>query len=162
MNIENITMNPFTKIGQEWGLVSAGSADCCNTMTVSWGGVGVIWGKNVVFIFIRESRHTKKFIDEGETFSLAFLDESYRKALQYCGSASGRDENKWEKSGLTPVTSNGIVYPKEANQVFLCRKMAAVPMEESSFIDIELAGKFYADHDMHTMYVGEILDVLGE
>ena len=42
-------------------------------MTVSWGGTGVLWGKNVVFIFIRESRYTKDFIDNGEFFSLFSL-----------------------------------------------------------------------------------------
>ena len=38
--------------------------------------------------------------------------------------------------------------------------MAAVPITEDSFIDSEINGKWYSDHDMHTMYVGEILDVL--
>jgi hypothetical protein len=57
--------NPFTKIGKEWALVSAGDKTRCNTMTVSWGGVGVLWGKNVVFIFIRDSRRTffEKILD---------------------------------------------------------------------------------------------------
>ena len=49
-----LEMNPFTKIGKEWALVSAGNKNKCNTMTVSWGGVGVLWGKNVVYIFIRD------------------------------------------------------------------------------------------------------------
>ena len=51
--IDKMEFNPFTKIGKEWALVSAGDKTRCNTMTVSWGGVGVLWGKNVVFIFIR-------------------------------------------------------------------------------------------------------------
>lgn len=41
-------------------------------MTVSWGGVGVLWGKNVVFIFIRDSRYTKEFLDNGDLFSFVF------------------------------------------------------------------------------------------
>lgn len=53
-------------------------------MTVSWGGVGVLWGKNVVFIFIRDSRYTKEFLDNGDLFSLSFLNEDYRDALNYC------------------------------------------------------------------------------
>lgn len=48
--IDKMEFNPFTKIGKEWALVSAGDKTRCNTMTVSWGGVGVLWGKNVVFI----------------------------------------------------------------------------------------------------------------
>ena len=67
-------------------------------MTVSWGGLGVIWGKNVTYIFVRESRYTKEFIDNGEFFSLSFLDKEYKEDLAYCGSTSGRDEDKWAKS----------------------------------------------------------------
>lgn len=160
MHIEEMNFNPFTKIGKEWALVSAGSLDNCNTMTVSWGGVGVLWGKNVVYIFIRESRHTKGFIDNGETFSMAFFDESKREALSYCGSKSGRDFDKWKETGLTKAEKDGVVYPKEAKEVFLCRKMAAVDIPAESFVDAEIESKWYADHDMHVMYVGEILEVL--
>ena len=90
--IDKMEFNPFTKIGKEWALVSAGDKTRCNTMTVSWGGVGVLWGKNVVFIFIRDSRYTKEFLDNGDLFSLSFLNEDYRDALNYCGSHSGRGE----------------------------------------------------------------------
>ncbi len=53
--------------------MTASDKEKSNTMTVSWGGTGVFWGKNVVFIFIRESRYTKDFIDNGEFLSLSFL-----------------------------------------------------------------------------------------
>lgn len=133
--IDMLDINPFTKLSKEWALVTAGDKEKSNTMTVSWGGTGVLWGKNVVFIFIRESRYTKDFIDNGEFFSLSFLSEKYRDALKYCGAHSGRGEDKWSKAGLTPATRHGIPYPDEANLVFLCRKMAAVPIEEASFTD---------------------------
>lgn len=157
--IDMLDINPFTKLSKEWALVTAGDKEKSNTMTVSWGGTGVLWGKNVVFIFIRESRYTKDFIDNGEFFSLSFLSEKYRDALKYCGAHSGRSEDKWSKAGLTPVTRHGIPYPDEANLVFLCRKMAAVPIEEASFTDKAIMHQWYGDHDMHTMYVGEIIEV---
>ena len=157
--IDMLDINPFTKLSKEWALVTAGDKEKSNTMTVSWGGTGVLWGKNVVFIFIRESRYTKDFIDNGEFFSLSFLSEKYRDALKYCGAHSGRGEDKWSKAGLTPATRHGIPYPDEANLVFLCRKMAAVPIEEASFTDKAIMHQWYGDHDMHTMYVGEIIEV---
>ena len=43
---EELQMNPFTKIGKEWMLITAGNEEKCNTMTASWGGVGIMWGKN--------------------------------------------------------------------------------------------------------------------
>lgn len=160
MNISELSFNPFTKIGKEWGLVTAGNEEHSNTMTVSWGGVGVLWGKNVTYIFIRESRYTKEFIDNGDTFSLAFLPEEYRKALQYCGSHSGRGTDKWTEAGLTPAYFDGCAYPAEAELVMICKKMAAIPVSEEGFLDPQIMPKWYPDHDMHTMYVGEIIHVL--
>lgn len=162
MDIKELKMNPFTEIGEDWALVSAGGREKANTMTVSWGGVGVLWGKNVVFAFIRESRYTKEFIDSGETFSLSFLSGEYRNALALCGSKSGRDIDKWKETGLTPVIDEGTVYPKEAKCAFLCRKIAAVPVEKESFLDKGIAPEWYGSGDFHTMYVGEIIKVIGK
>lgn len=158
--IEQLEMNPFTKLAKEWGLVTAGDENKCNTMTVGWGGVGVIWGKNVVYIFIRDSRYTIEFLDNGELFSLAFFEEKYRDALKYCGVHSGREGDKFAAASLTPAYKLGVPYPDEANLVLLCRKMAKVPMPESTFTDPSLKEAWYADGDMHTMYVGEIMQVL--
>ena len=158
--IELLEVNPFKKFGKEWALVTAGSKTKANTMTVSWGGVGVLWGKNVAYIFIRDSRYTKDLIDAGAFFSVSFLGEQYREALSYCGAHSGRDEDKFEKAGLTLTAAHSIPYPDEANLVLLCQKMAAVPVTEESFIAPELKEKWYADGDFHTMYVGEIIQVL--
>ena len=72
--IDLLEINPFLKIGKEWALVTAGDKKKANTMTVSWGGVGVLWGKNVAYIFIRDSRYTKEFIDKGDFFSVSFLE----------------------------------------------------------------------------------------
>ena len=159
--IDMLNMNPFTKIGKEWALISAGDKNKCNTMTVSWGGVGVLWGKNVVYIFIRDSRYTKEFIDNGEFFSMSFFDEKYRDALSYCGKESGRNvDDKFKSAGLTPAFRHNIPYPDEANLVLLCRKMAAVPITEDTFVDPQIMPKWYSDNDMHVMYVGEIIEAV--
>ena len=159
--IDMLNMNPFTKIGKEWALISAGDKNKCNTMTVSWGGVGVLWGKNVVYIFIRDSRYTKEFIDNGEFFSMSFFEEKYRDALSYCGKESGRNvDDKFKSAGLTPAFRHSIPYPDEANLVLLCRKTAAVPITEDTFIDPQIMPKWYSDNDMHVMYVGEIIEAV--
>ena len=44
VKIEDLTFNPFTKIGKEWMLITAGNEEKHNTMTASWGGVGIMWG----------------------------------------------------------------------------------------------------------------------
>ena len=160
MSIEKFDADLFEEIGTEWALVSAGDEGRSNTMTIGWGGVGNIWGKKAVFVFIRESRYTKEFMDKGETFSVAFMGDELRSVHKVCGSKSGRDCDKWNECNMTPVVKNGCVYPKEAKLALLCRKMAAVPMGADTFTDPEVYPKWYPDNDMHVMYVCEIVDVI--
>ena len=85
-------------------LITAGDRNGSNTMTASWGGVGIMWGKPVATAYIRPQRYTKEFVDDNEYFTLSFLPEEQRKALNICGSVSGRDvEDKWKKPGCIPA-----------------------------------------------------------
>ncbi|MBQ6263961.1 MAG: flavin reductase [Clostridia bacterium] len=161
MNLNEMRINPFKEIGSDWALVTAGTKNGANMMTVSWGAVGVMWGKNVVFVFVRGSRYTKEFLDSGDTFSLSFFDEKYKPALSLCGSKSGRDIDKWAASGLTPCEKDGAVYPEEAKRSFLCKKLAAVPVTKEHILDPSVAPEWYPSNDYHTMYVGEIIEVRG-
>lgn len=159
--VELLDFNPFSKIGKEWMLITAGNKEKANTMTASWGGVGVLWGKNVVYVFIRDTRYTKEFIDKEDTFSLTFLDESYRSALKYLGAVSGRDEDKIGGARMhLDYYQDQTPYIDEGNLVIVCRKMSATRMTEEQFIDPEIADQWYSDGNMHTMYIGEILEVL--
>jgi flavin reductase (DIM6/NTAB) family NADH-FMN oxidoreductase RutF len=159
--LDLLEFNPFNKIGKEWMLITAGDKEKANTMTASWGGVGVLWGKNVVYIFVRDTRYTKEFIDKEDTFSLTFLDESYRSALKYLGAVSGRDEDKICGARMNlDYYQDKTPYIDEGNLVIVCRKMSATRMTKEQFIDSEIAGKWYSDGNMHTMYVGEILEVM--
>lgn len=155
--------NPFTKIGNEWMLITSGDQEKANAMTASWGGLGVLWGKNVAFIFVRKNRYTKEFIDKGDTFSCTFFDKKYKNDLKYFGVVSGRQEDKFKTSGLNLNYKNGVPFVDEGNLVILCRKMAAVPVEEAHFLDPELKEKWYSgaeEGNLHTMYVGEITEIM--
>lgn len=160
ISIDMLEINPFEKIGKDWALVTAGTKDHANTMTVSWGGLGVMWGKNVAFIFIRDSRYTKEFIDNGDFFSITFFDEQYKKALGYCGSHSGRSEDKITNAGLNVASKHSIPYIDEGNLVLLCNKLSATKITEDSFLTPEIKEKWYQDGDMHTMYIAEIIEVM--
>ena len=109
---EELTMNPFTKIGKEWLLITAGNEEKCNTMTASWGAMGVMWGKNAVTVYIRPQRYTKEFVDREDTFTISVLGEEYRKALNYCGRVSGHISHPGADyvtvfSGAPPTDSHG-------------------------------------------------------
>ena len=142
---EELTMNPFTKIGKEWLLITAGNEEKCNTMTASWGAMGVMWGKNAVTVYIRPQRYTKEFVDREDTFTISVLGEEYRKALNYCGKVSGKNAD------------NKI---KEADMIMVCKKMYHDEIKPECFDAGENDGKWYPQKDYHTMYIAEILKVL--
>lgn len=152
--------NPFHMIGEEWMLITAEKEGKVNTMTASWGGFGVLWNKNVAYTVIRPQRYTKEFIDFADTFSLSFYDKSYRKTLGYLGTASGRDEDKIGKSGLTIVRENQIPYFVEAKTVLLCKKLFAQPFTPESFISNNIPKECYPEKDYHTLYISEITKVM--
>ncbi len=153
--------SPFRKIGKDWMLIAAEKEGRVNAMTASWGGMGVLWGKNVAFVFIRKSRFTKEFVDSSETFSLSFFDhEKNAEMLGYMGRVSGRDEDKVAKCGLTVNHAESTPYFDEAEKVILCRKMAVVPITADNYLDSAIDGKWYADKDYHDMYIAEITEIL--
>ena len=152
-----LTFNPFEKLSKQWALVSAGSLDKFNMMTVSWGAVGVIWGKPSATVYIRHSRYTKEFVDAGDTFVMTFLKDGHRDALNTLGSTSGRDMDKMQGSGLTPAAVDGGVTFEEAELVLVCRKRFVQDMPKENFVNQETLDKWYADQNYHTMYIGEIV-----
>ncbi len=108
-------------IGDEWMLVTAQKEGVVNTMTASWGGVGVLWGKNVATIYIRPQRYTKEFIDAGEMFTLSFFGGGYKKEMGHIGSVSGRDEDKIKTVGFHVETVEGQPAFAESSLVLVCK-----------------------------------------
>ena len=160
ISADKISENPFDLIGKDWALVTSGDKEKFNTMTISWGGVGIMWGKNVAFTFIRPQRYTYEFIENGDYYSMSFFDEDYRDALKFCGSKSGRDYDKVNETGLTTAfTENGVPYFEEAKLVLICKKMYAQNLNEESIIDSDSVSKWY-NNDYHKMYISEITNVL--
>ena len=157
---ESLTANPFTMIGKDWFLVTAMKDGVCNTMTASWGGLGILWNKKVAYVVIRPQRYTNEFVDQADTFSLSVLDKSYRKALNYLGTVSGKDEDKIKKSGLTTVIEDNTPFFEEAHTVFICKKLFAQNLSEASFTCKELISKNYPEKDFHILYIAEIEKVL--
>lgn len=158
--VEQLTDNPFRLIGKDWMLITAGTLESWNTMTASWGGLGILWNKPVAFAFIRPTRHTFGFAERNDRFTLSFFDETHRDALTLCGTKSGRDTDKAKETGLVPVAgSPGTVYFEQARLVLECRKLHAQDLDPDGFIDPAIHDT-YQDEDFHRMYVGEVFRCL--
>ncbi|MDA8098383.1 MAG: flavin reductase family protein [Nitrospiraceae bacterium] len=156
---EQLTDNPFTLIGKDWMLITAGTQEKFNTMTASWGGLGVLWERKVVFCFVRPTRYTYEFMERGDRFTLSFFGERHRKALQFCGSHSGRNTDKMQGAGLTPFDDNGFISFQEARLVLACRKVYFQDILPQQFLDPSIEN-MYPQKDYHRMYAGEIVRCL--
>ena len=148
-----------------WGLAMAGdSPEHCNAMTIGWGNVGVIWGKPATTVYIRESRFTKEFFDACDTFSVAFLPPALHDKHKVFGSMSGRDVNKTELTGLTPIMVENTPIYEESDIVLICRKAYANVLDAEHYIDQEARRRYYGhpatEGDEHTMYIGYIEKIL--
>ena len=154
--------NIFDLIGKDWMLITAGDPQNgkVNIMTASWGCMGILWNKPVGVCFIRPQRYTYGFAEATDTLTFSFFTEDYRKALQYCGSHSGRDVDKFQASGLSVAkTEDGVPYVAEARLVLVCRKLYADDLKEGCFLDPNLLSNYKAK-DYHRFYICEITDVL--
>jgi flavin reductase (DIM6/NTAB) family NADH-FMN oxidoreductase RutF len=160
-NWKALDENVIQMIGHEWMLVAAGNMDDgFNMMTASWGGMGWLWEKPVAFIFVRPQRYTFEFTERETFFTLTFYEAEYRNILAKMGSVSGRDFDKINNSGLTPViTENGSIGFGEARIVVECRKLYSTFLEEDEFHDSSVSDKMYPSKDFHKMYIGEIINV---
>lgn len=156
---KSLNLNPFAAIGDQWMLITAGTKERCNTMTASWGGLGVLWGAPMATAYIRPQRYTKQFVDENEYFTLSFFSENYRPQLNLCGTKSGRDMDKVKECGFTVAEgAGGAPYFEQAELVLVCRKRMAMPMDEAA-MPADVKDKWYKG-DYHTMYWGEIVEAL--
>ncbi|QIK60117.1 DUF4468 domain-containing protein [Dysgonomonas sp. HDW5A] len=142
-------------------LITSGSGENVNVMTASWGGLGVFWEKPVAFCFLGAQRYSITTMDKGDTYTISFYTEAYNDALQYCGSTSGRNEDKIKGSGLTPIiTPSGATAFAEAWMIFECKKMIAQPLSQEAIADKNSdAAKKWNGKELHKMYIGEILNV---
>ena len=157
---ESLDKSAFQLIGKDWMLVTAEKEGKVNTMTASWGGLGVMWGKNVAYVGIRPQRYTKEFVDASDTFSLTFFAPEFKKQLGYLGKVSGRDEDKITQSGLTVAHSNETPYFEEASLVLICKKLYKQAFTPDGFIAQELDEKWYPNKDYHDLYIVEVERVL--
>ena len=165
IRFSQLDINPYTAIGEDWMLVTAGNAERgYNTMTASWGHLGSIWGHHggsaTAVIYVRPQRYTKEFVDREQTFTLTFFDGAYRNALAYLGSHSGRDGDKVAHVGLTPVFEEDTTYFAEAKLVLFCRKLYQAPLKEECFIDSDVVEDCYPNRDFHDLYIASIEKVL--
>jgi len=156
---KKLNKNIFSMMDDDWMLITAGNKESFNTMTASWGTVGILWNKPVAICFIRPQRHTFSFMEKSDFYTLCFFTEKERHILEYCGNLSGRDTDKIRDTGLIPIfTENGAIYYEQARLVLECRKLYSARLEEDNFIVKKIISANYPKKDFHKFYIGEIIN----
>lgn len=166
MDLKNFNLAPFYAIDQEWALLTAGEKERFNTMTISWGGLGTIWNKPVVTVYVKPIRYTYEFMEKNEYFTISFYDEKYKKDLGILGSKSGRDLDKIALTKLTPEFLEKSTSFKEANLTIVCKKIYFQDLEinniDTKSIPQSEVDRFYKTEPAHRMYIGEVVDIIDE
>ena len=163
----NFDKSIFDKFDKQWALLSTGTKENHNSMTISWGGMGTLWNKPVVTVYVRPCRYTYEFMEENDYFTVSFYPEEYRKALGIMGSESGRDIDKDAKTGLTAkdlsdmtgdISAGAITY-EEAELTILCKKLYGQDMDGDA-IPKDVMEQLYSKEPVHKMYIGEVVEIL--
>jgi flavin reductase (DIM6/NTAB) family NADH-FMN oxidoreductase RutF len=161
--LTELQMPVFGAWEPDWLLLTAGEnrPGGFNSMTVSWGALGVIWHRPLAVVLLRPQRYTREFTERFDTFSLCAFDEAFRPALQMLGTLSGRDTQKMKECGLTPIGLTQIACPgfAEAKLILECRKMYFDDLKPAHFL-----ADFIEEHyqgDYHRIYFGEVLAATG-
>ena len=162
MDIKKLSkLNIFDEM-KKAALLTAGTIDDFNTMTIGWATEGVIWGQNVMIVYVRPSRHTYNYMEKNNYFTVSFYDDEYKKALGYLGTKSGRDTDKVKDVGFTKKEIGAGVTFKEAKLSVLCKLLYKQDMNELNF-PTEVLDRYYKTidgyDDVHRLYIGQIIEI---
>lgn len=159
MGLNNIETKPFENFSKEWALVTAGSKDGYNTMTIGWGAMGTLWSTPVVIVFVKPVRYTSEFLKDNEYFTVSFYDEEYRKDLAILGSKSGKDGDKVAETRLHPKFLENTVTFEEAKTTYVLKKIYTSQFVKENVPEFAKE-KYYLDEEEHYIFVGEVKEVL--
>ena len=153
------TENIYGVFDGSWALLTAGTPENFNTMTISWGGMGTLWNKKVATVYVRPNRYTYEYMENNEYFTISFYPEKYKKDLGILGSKSGRDGDKVALTGFKAKTVEKGVTFDQAKLTLICKKLYWQDMELEK-IPEESVKAFFSGDPVHRMYIGEVIDIL--
>jgi flavin reductase (DIM6/NTAB) family NADH-FMN oxidoreductase RutF len=157
----DLSGKPFSIWERDWLLLSSGdfAAKKFNSMTVSWGSFGVMWGKPIAIVVVRPQRYTYEFMEQYDTFTLCAFAPEQRKVLDLLGTKSGRDIDKINEAGITPIAASAVASPiyEEAELAIECRKAYYEDLKPRHFLADYIKGMYKKDY--HRVYWGEVVAV---
>jgi flavin reductase (DIM6/NTAB) family NADH-FMN oxidoreductase RutF len=116
-----------------------------NAMTVAWAGI-CCSNPPCITVSLRKATYSYAGIIENKAFTVSIPSEDHVKEADYFGLASGKNEDKFKTADLTPVRSDLVAAPYVG--------------EFPVVLECKLLHNF--EIGLHTMFVGEIVDIKAE
>ncbi len=163
ISVAQLALQPFTTFDPGGVLLVSGTGpEHANVMTISWGTFGIMWGKPMMMVMVRPTRHTWQFILDAPDFTVNWMADTWAEAVRLCGSASGRDIDKFAATGMHPVTGSAVGSPVIAESILTleCRTCYHTDVIPAHFIDPALEQNYPAK-DYHGLFFGEIIVATG-
>ena len=139
-------------------------------MVIGWGHIGRIWELPVFVAYVRDNRFTREMLDHNPEFTVNVpIGDFDRKIIAVCGGKSGRDMDKIQEAGLTPVDAEKVTAPaiKEFPLTLEC-KVIYRQKQDLDALHCDRKAEMYPPHvdgtavganrDVHITYYGEIVD----
>jgi flavin reductase (DIM6/NTAB) family NADH-FMN oxidoreductase RutF len=139
-------------------LVSIDSNGKPNVMTIGWGSIGIIWYKPIFIVLVRQSRYTHKLIEEAGDFTVNVPKRDMKHIIDFCGSVSGKEIDKFKEKNLTPLQSKKVKSPIIAQCPinYEC-KIVYKTIIDPKIIEKRIISEYYSSGNYHTIFFGEIL-----
>jgi flavin reductase (DIM6/NTAB) family NADH-FMN oxidoreductase RutF len=129
-----------------------------NVMTIGWAAIGFMWKKPIMTVMVRKSRFTHHIIEKASSFTVSIPTDDLKEALNFCGTKSGRDVDKFKECNLTIVPAQKVDTPiiNISGFHYECKIVCKSEMDPDLLCK-EYKEDVYADSDYHTFYFGEIV-----
>ena len=148
----------MTQLRGDGAFLTTLAGDDVNTMTIGWAQLGFVWGKPMLTVAVRNTRHTHGIIERAKDFTVSVPQTDMGKQLEFCGTRSGRNVRKAEECGLEMIPGSSVRSPivMLKGMQFECRIVYKSAMDPKNLI--EEYQHLYPDKDYHTLYYGEIME----
>lgn len=140
--------------------LTAGNGEKCNTMTISWGSIGYMWGRPVFMALVRTSRYTNEFLKSGSEYTISIpYDKKMSEAISICGRKSGRDTDKEKEANIRLIQSKKVNVPVVGgcDKYFECKIIFKQNMDLEN-MDESIVKACYEKDSKHVLYFGEIIE----
>jgi flavin reductase (DIM6/NTAB) family NADH-FMN oxidoreductase RutF len=162
VNSGQFEFNPMKKI-EDWALLTAGTKNKFNMMTITGFMYGKLFLKPMIQIYVHPDRYSYQFLESNNYFTVSFFAVPHHPALQICGKLHGNECDKAAKAGLHPFPFENTVIFEEAETIFVCRKVYHTDIERNNFDSEELFKGYYRYPSIsvyHRVYLGQIEKIL--